>query len=291
MIRFFLSVLTLVLVVSATSAQDSPETLWTIKTGRALKAHDEYIVHTTYTDLRRVVLRDEGGVMMDSAVTFKISFDALVNVASTTEDGQEKEKYLSVRNCMIEQHGKQTDLLPTGTKIRAWFSDSGSVYTIEGKPAPDSLQALLSMFIRSEGGTKTSDILDPPVKKNRRKVGDSWPVNTKALLENLGVPKSLKPKASGKVKFLAVDSLYNRRGLVVQGVAKVTNRVPAFENFEQGSMTTEADITLVVPSDSRYPTLRAISDIRQTTEAVAKQGASLTLWSETRVTIDSGFER
>jgi hypothetical protein len=152
-------------------------------------------------------------------------------------------------------------VLPTGTKVRCWFSDSGSVFTIDNAPASDDVQALLSEVVKSEGGTETSKLMDPA---KAVALGATWKMNIPAFRKVLGpVLSGAMKKLSGTVTFASIDS----SGALPVATITARAEAPMF-TLRFGDMPSKstfvADISLTVPLDNRYPAEALSTSSRQT---------------------------
>lgn len=187
-------------LTAVTYGQESRE----LKLGRAIKEYDQYLLKTVYEQQTRTSYYSDNIMRGDTADNIMILLTAQCKVISVTIDGQEKEKQIVIRNFQLHTSTDTFDVMPTGTKVRCWFSDSGSVFTVDDAPVHDTVAALLSNVVLGEGGSRTGDVLDAtkPVT-----LGQTWKMNVKAFRKVLGKDQSkLMKKLDGTVRFSRVDS-------------------------------------------------------------------------------------
>ncbi len=245
--NFFRTALCVALFSVAVSAQPVKHEL---KLGRRVKEYDRYLLKTTYESTTQTKMFISDILRGDTTEKLSVIFNAQCNVVSVTVDGQEKEKRLVIRDFRrITQHDT-VDLLPTGTKLRCWFSDSGSIYTVNDAPAPDSLYNILNEVIKGEGGSRTGNVLDA---KKPVAVGGTWKMNIPAFRKVLGPEMSkLMKKITGSVTFTSIDS----SGAMPTATVTARAEAPAF-TMVFGDVPSKAslvaDFSLVVPLDTRFP--------------------------------------
>lgn len=154
----------------------------------------------------------------------------------------------------------------TGTKVRCWFSDSGSVFTVNGEPVADTVAALLSNVVMGEGGAKTGNVLDA---KKPVALGATWKMNIAALKRILGREQvRLMKKIDGTVTFAAIDSTGPQATAIVTARAeapKFTMRLDGAPYPLVGSLV--AEFRYAVPLDSRFPPVALTTSTTQTYSA------------------------
>lgn len=240
-----------------------------LKLGRSVKEYDRYLLKTTYESVTQTKMFISDILRGDTTEKLSVILNAQCSVVSVTVDGQEKEKQLVIRDFRRITQRDTVDLLPTGTKVRCWFSDSGSAYTINDAPAPDSIVNILVEVIKGEGGSRTGNVLDA---KKPVAVGDTWKMNIAAFRKVLGPQMSkLMKKITGTVTFRSIDSTG------VQPTATVTARAEAPKfTLVFGQVPSKAsliaDFSLTVPLDTRFPPVGLTTSTKQ--RIVTEQGVA-----------------
>ena len=244
--------LLLVLILTAASTAVYAQQAYQLKLGRGLKEYDQYLLKTTYEQQSRTSIYSDNVMRGDTTDNIVILLTAQCKVVSVTVDGQEKEKHIVVRNFQLRTNTDTFEVLSTGTKVRCWFSDSGSVFTVDDVPVHDTVAALLSNVVLGEGGSRTGDVLDA---KKPVKLGQSWKMNVKAFRKVLGKEQSkLMKKLDGSVTFSRIDSSGAQPTGIVTARAEALSfsiRVPGAASPITGSLV--AEFSYEVPLDTRFP--------------------------------------
>jgi len=261
--KFLLVIALLIGCVGASAQLLKP---YDLKLGRKIKEYDQYLLNA------RAVTRNETKVYIedvqrgDSVDYREVVLSAQCNVVSVTVNGQEKEKNLVIRDFRKLTLTDTIDVLPTGTKVRCWFSDSGSVYTVDGIPVADTVAALLSNVVLGEGGAKTGNVLDA---KKPVAVGASWKMNIAALKRILGREQvRVMKKLTGTVTFDSIDST----GPMPTAIVSARAEAPRFTMNIDGSPSPlvgslVAEFRYVVPLDVRFPPVALTTSTTQTYSA------------------------
>lgn len=250
MTRLFLALSVVIATVGSLHAQQPIS----LMLGRKIKEFDRYKYTTKQSDQQQMLTKLPSGKVLDSSSTRIVDMVAIVDVRTVTVDGEEREKVLEIRQFDVTTDGISHQYLPKGTKVNCVFSDSGSVFSIAGKPPADSVAAILNEVIHREGGEKTGRILGTtkPVK-----TGDKWSMNIPALLNTIDkrMVRIEKKNVKGSVELLAIDTTEDRGVLaIVSGTAKATRVRPAgLDDLQLGDVHMSMAFTLTVPIDNRLP--------------------------------------
>lgn len=253
----------LICVVGASAQQP---TTYALKLGRGLKEFDQYLLKATYEQRSTTKIYNNSDLLGDTTDIVRIIIAAQCSVTYVTVDGQEKEKNLVIRSFQLQTNTDTFDVMNTGTNVRCWFSDSGSVFTVNGEPVADTVAALLSNVVMGEGGAKTGNVLDA---KKPVTLGSTWKMNIAALKRILGREQvRLMKKLDGTVTFSAIDSTGPQKTAVVTARAeapKFTMRLDGAPYPLVGSLV--AEFRYVVPLDSRFPPVALTTSTTQTYSA------------------------
>lgn len=264
--RSFRSLLCITIAIAfaaVTHAQESRE----LKLGRGIKEYDQYLLKTIYEQQTNTSYYSDNIMRGDTADNITILLTAQCKVISVTVDGQEKEKHIVIRNFQLRTSNDTFDVMPTGTKVRCWFSDSGSVFTVDDVPVHDTIAALLSNVVLGEGGSRTGDVLDA---KKPVTLGQTWKMNVKAFRKVLGKDQSkLMKKLDGTVTFSRIDSTGAQPTAIVTARAEAPSfsiKVPGATAPMIGSLV--ADFSYEVPLDTRFPPVSLSTSTTQNYVAV-----------------------
>lgn len=263
-LRFF-STIVFGLVLSVTAIAQQPE-VYSLKLGRGLKEFDQYLLKSTYEQRSQTKIYDNDVLLGDTTDVVRVIVAAQCSVVHVTVDGQEKEKNLVIRLFQLQTNTDTFDVMVTGTKVRCWFSDSGSVYTVDGIPVADTVAALLSNVVLGEGGAKTGNVLDA---KKPVAVGSTWKMNIAALKRILGREQvRVMKKLNGNVSFESIDST----GPMPTAIVKARAEAPKFTMHIDGSPSPlvgslVAEFRYEVPLDIRFPPVALTTSTTQTYSA------------------------
>lgn len=247
LIRSGLAIVLMMITIHAISiAQPSYE----LKLGRALKAFDRYLLQATFESTTRTKLYISDMLRGDTIEARLALLSAQCEVVSVTTDGQEKEKRLIIRDFRMITGADTLEILPTGAKVRCWFSDSGSTFTVNDSPAPEAVSSVLNEIVKGEGGSLTGNILDArkPVA-----VGQTWPMNIAALKQVMGKETSgTMKKLKGNVTFVSIDSTGSVKSAVVRARAEDPRYTLKF-GAVPSKASIVAEFSVTVPLDTRFP--------------------------------------
>ncbi len=262
--RFFNTVVFVLILAASATAQKPPA--HTLLLGRGLKEFDQYLLKSSYEQRSVTRIYNNNILLGDTTDIVRVIIAAQCSVVHVTVDGQEKEKNLVIRLFQLQTNTDTFDIMTTGTKVRCWFSDSGSVYTVDGIPVADTVAALLSNVVLGEGGAKTGNVLDA---KKPVAVGASWKMNIAALKRILGREQvRVMKKLTGTVTFDSIDSTGPMPTAIVMARAeapKFTMRIDGSPAPLVGSLV--AEFRYVVPLDVRFPPVALTTKTTQTYSA------------------------
>ena len=254
--------------------------------GREIKPFDEYLLDATSVRISIVTMgKGKSGRILQND-TVRSALSGICAVAAVTEDGQEALKTITIRNAQTRYQGSVADIVQTGAKVKAQFSDVGNVYSIGDDTLSAEVTADLSGLIRSEGGQKSGRIMDPnkPVSP-----GDTWTIDTAAFAATLGPPPATQKRiVKGSVTFTRIDTVNSVPIAVVTMDASAHNAFAEIEGMQAMNSTVVAHIELYVPLDQRYPPVR----VKSTTILGADVGeVGQTVHFDYHVTDDLEFRR
>lgn len=278
-VHTLLAILTAAAAVGSVNAQESLK----LSLGRKIKEFDRYKYTTRQSDQQQLLTKLPTGEVLDSTSTRVVDIVAVVDVRSVTVEGEEREKDVEIRQFDVTADNVKHAYLPKGTKITCIFSDSGSVFTVQGKPLADSVAMVLNDVIHREGGEKTGRILGTakPIK-----AGDTWPMNVPALLQTIDrrMVRIDKKNVKGTVELLAVDTTEEHGVIaVVSGTAKATRVRPSgLDDLTLGDVHMNMAFTVTVPVDNRLPAVGSSSVVTMDIPAKMKTPDGQTIQMQIR---------
>lgn len=229
---------------------------------RPIKVTDTYLLQGTSRQITRMTTVDARGVRQQPTDgTISVRLDAMCTVEGVTEDGQEAIKSLLIRNAeaVVNQDPPNT-LLPAGTRLKASFSNQGTILEQGDSLLSDQVTQLLSSVIRGEGGSHTGTLMNPDRVVT---VGDTWQPNLPALNALLQQSFNQQPDSvHGAVSYVAIDSSASQPSAVVRLSAQATNVIDEFDGMRPSESTFSMTVTVHAPIDQRYPISRTETTTR-----------------------------
>ena len=229
---------------------------------RPIKVTDTYLLQGTSRQITRMTTVDARGVRQQPTDgTISVRLDAMCTVEGVTEDGQEAIKSLVIRNAeaVVNQDHPNT-LLTAGTRLKASFSNQGTILEQGDSLLSDQVTQLLSSVIRGEGGSHTGTLMNPDRVVT---VGDTWQPNLPALNALLQQSFNQQPDSvHGAVLYVAIDSSASQPSAVVRLSAQATNVIDEFDGMRPSESTFSMTVTVHAPIDQRYPISRTETTTR-----------------------------
>jgi len=138
-------------------------------------------------------------------------------VLELTPGGRERKSRFTVDRASVVSGGTTKELLPKGTVLVAERGAGGTTFQVDDAPAAADVGRLLKMLINLESD---EGINDDAVfgTKQRRKVGETWPVNAEAMAADMAEKAHLKldPKnVTGATKLAAIVQVDGRAAMQI----------------------------------------------------------------------------
>ncbi|HUT12099.1 MAG TPA: hypothetical protein VMY42_16475 [Thermoguttaceae bacterium] len=196
----------LVLACPGVSAQD-----YEIRMSRPMKVGEKYELTASGSKSKRMTTSVQGQVVKEDKSSFTAKLEGTITVLEVDERGQEQKITLTVSKCVMSVNGDadEKEALTEGTEVVAQLRDGEEVFLIDDKPAPSDIEEMLDLFSTLPTTKVTGD--DMFGTKERKKVGDSWAINSTAAARGFDAGKGTKVepeniKGSTKLeKVLVVD--------------------------------------------------------------------------------------
>lgn len=205
-IRIVMLCTILLFTASRVIAQD-----YEIRLTRDSRAGEKYELTASASVSKQMTMSSQGQVLQKNASSITAKLEGTVTVLEIDEIKREKKLSLLVSRCLASANGsaEEREVLAKGTRVVAQIRNGQQEFLIDGVAVSNDIAEILGMLITLPISQATDD--DIFGTKERRKVGDSWPVNgSKGAvdLSSKGVkvdPKDIK--GSTKIeKLIAVGS-------------------------------------------------------------------------------------
>lgn len=265
-----------------------------ISLARKIKVMDAYLYTASYVQEVRSQASMNGVKLNTTTEKITVAIAADMEVTAITDDGQEKEKLITIRSLTMEREGTFQDILHTGAKLRVRFSDSGNVFFMDKRPVNDSISAVLASVVISAGGERTARIIGTtkPVRP-----GDTWPVNAKAIAGTFDDTEVQLPRKGlkGTVRYERIDSTPGQKPAAVFS-SRITASGIRFANqgiFKPKKASATITVSYAVPLDERYPPTESASEIVVDSKGIIQDagGPAVDLDMQTKRSLRAKFQR
>jgi len=173
------AVLTFGLWLSSTAlAQD-----YEIRLHRPATVGQKYRMSAAGRQSRKDTVTQGGQAAQAKSQGFSLEFESVVTVLETDKKGMATKESHTVAKCVKIQGGARKSLVPKGTVIVGSATEKATVFESGGRPvAPEVREALSLVIDLSKGGATADEIFGT---RERKKVGQSWNMNTGAAAKDL----------------------------------------------------------------------------------------------------------
>jgi hypothetical protein len=190
----------------ATAADD-----YEIKLHRPAKAGEKYHLNAMTKNTDRNIITVNGQQVDEKSSASMVVLDGVVTAVAVDERGGMTRLTVAVNSCGMGKEGEQKELLPKGTLLSASLDSNGQkLFTVDGVQVEKAISDALDNIIPlSKGEGATDDEVFG--SKKRRKVGESWSIDSARAAQDLKLFKLTggKDSVSGTTK---VERVVNVRG-------------------------------------------------------------------------------
>lgn len=209
---------TAMLFSAAASAEEAKS--YEIVLDRHVEVGSKFRAVSRGTNAEELVVTVEGVVVDEKKSEVAVDLDASAEILEVDERGRTKTAKLVIERFSSESDGKRVDALARGTEVVLAIDGKTEQYTIDGKPVPEALAKLLKLV----NALPTTDASDDEVfgSKERRRVGDSWPIDAARAAEWFSEPGMTieKKGVSGETKLTGAANVDGDEAITVE--ARVT---------------------------------------------------------------------
>ena len=273
-VAWFVSVVALVSAVAgpapAQTTKTAPDKAYPIQIERparkGLRETVELVLANLHTDETK--WQDRDPVVTHRAAGGRLVAD--VEVLDADDKGDARALALTIRVLTrLDEKGKDVrkPVLPAGTKLVAKLHGEKTLFSINGNPVREDVEAVLSRLIYLAPPGKAIDHDALYGSRTPRRVGESWPVNAKAVVEAFGRRDMRidEDDVSGTVKLAAVEEYEGQPVLRVEANLDV-------KHFEYVEPTTKAATSTTAASQPATTTATTVAT-KETGENDDEEGA------------------
>jgi hypothetical protein len=167
-----------------------------------------------------------GKVVKSEKTEFTAAYDAEETTLAVEEKGRSSKISIKIAKLTRTERGRTEDVLPKDTVIMASKAEKKTEFEIDGQAVDRPVAQLLGLFISvAASNPEESDPTEDEIfgTKERKKVGDSWPINSKLIEESLNADGEGKAeKLVGTTKLVSVE--HGASGDVAKITAEVSGK-------------------------------------------------------------------
>jgi hypothetical protein len=245
-------------LAQAVAAQD-----YEIKMDRPHKVGDEYAFTSKgQSDDSSTITLGEKKVS-DETKGFSYEIEARAKVLEVNEVGSPRKLSLTITKCTRTEGGKTVRIVEKSKTVVVFRKDKQTVFEQDGQPLAGPLAEVLEDVGPIGTGSATNDEIFGT--KERKRVGDHWPMNVEAAAKDLETKtlRIAKEDVSGTTTLERVVKVGGVDCLVLKGVISVTRfdaKMPPGFKIDSGTVQAENTVTTPVA-----PTLHDVEEVSQMT--------------------------
>lgn len=220
--KFAVAALVLSFCVSHSVAQD-----FSILLTRKVKAGDQYGVTGIGHSQQLMNMSVNGQAMPAKQEEMNVEFVAAAKIIEATPNGREKRTSFTISKATKTVKGMVSELLPAGTVLVAEQVGIKTQFSVDGQALAADVAKAIDLIVSMESDEGANDDIVFGTKE-RKKVGDSWPVNAKAAAEDVtsktdGAMKLTEKSISGTTTLVEIAKAKTGDALRVEATMKLTD--------------------------------------------------------------------
>ncbi|WP_460596698.1 hypothetical protein [Geomonas sp. Red276] len=151
-------------------------------------------------------------VVNETTTSYSGKLDATVTVLHDGDNSDGSKLRLVVSTCKYAENGKspEKEIVPAGTEILAELQGKEEVFLMNGKPVSPEVKKVMNLFFSLRNDKTTDD--DVFGTKERKKVGDRWPVHHAEMATSLA-EVGILAKADSIKGSTALDKIVETDGI------------------------------------------------------------------------------
>lgn len=216
------------------AAAEAPD--YQIVLDRPLEAGALYRAVSKGTNVEKLVVAVDGTVVQETSTETVVELDAKVEIVAVGEGGRASKAMLTIVSCAAERNGARSELFPAGTQLLLAMGDDGDLWSVGGEPVAPDVAKLLKLVNGIPAGDESDDAVFGT--KERKRVGDSWPIDTARAAESFREPglTIADDGVSGEARLVAVkkaggvEAMTVEATMVMEGIG--LEMPPGFEVVE-----------------------------------------------------------
>ena len=231
---------------------------YVIRLTRPTRVGDRYRLDAkgTTSEHERITM---GGQVQNEDKDISVHLLAVATVLAVDSSAAATKTEYVIESCQKTSGGRSEDVLAAGHKVVVEADDEGdTTYTVDGDPALEDIKKTLSVVLSAHRANSPSDD-DIFGTKERRRVGDSWSINSAAAAADLTkAGLTVSPEAfTGTVSLDGVRTVGSIKALELsarlraEGMTMSAESLPEWLEVEKSSLTGE--MSALIPADPDAP--------------------------------------
>ncbi|HEY1171222.1 MAG TPA: hypothetical protein VGH19_07650 [Verrucomicrobiae bacterium] len=201
---------------------------YAIRLSPPVKVGSKYGLEAKLNEVSKNVITVDGQQMRNETSEESWRFEGKVEVQEVDAKGTPTNLSVQVQKLTVTQAGNSSELLPSGSRLTVAVKEGKKVFEMGGKEAePAVVKALREVITLNSENDPPDDVLFGTAE--RKKAGDSWPMNLEVLIQTLGKNgMELKPEdAKGSVsKLEEVVTMEGKKCLKISSNIEMQNFRP-----------------------------------------------------------------
>lgn len=248
---------------------------YAIQLNRSIKVGYKYAIEATGLDEQMMSMSVNGQAMPARNFAYTLSLKAKAEVLTTTKNGREQKTRFVITKATRTSAGQESDLLAAGTELIAERVGLKTTYVAAGMPVSPEVAKALEVIITMESDETTTDD-DVFGTKERKKIGDSWPINSAAGAADMNKRGGMKvdpANLTGKTTFVELSKLPQGEALRIASEMSMKNvsvPLPPGVSVTKGGF--HASMAGIFPVDSTQRALKKSMSMDGALECAGKNG-------------------
>ncbi|HKX31792.1 MAG TPA: hypothetical protein VJ302_29170 [Blastocatellia bacterium] len=260
---------------------------YAVRLTRLAKVGEKYRLTATSSLSEKMKVSRGDAILQNRDESFSLELVAEISVLEVSKGGGATRKSIAIEKCLLTKGGETKPLLAPGTVLMAMLEGGKTVFKVNGTPVDPATEKAISLAIALDTGGPSEDAVFGT--REKKKVGETWEINTESAIESL--KNSIQVKNKADLKGIATLENVVKEGketfLLVKATFTVNNfTLPAPTEFQTQNNLLQASISGKFPID---PASKLLEN-SQRTQLTYLVSDNLDLLSKTRSKIQGSTE-
>ncbi len=242
-----------------------------IKFNRTTKVGERYGVVATGSMEQHMIMTVNGQGMPPRDQVMNVAFTAKAEVLTLSPGGREVKTSFTVGKLTNTVGAQATDVLPAGAVVVAERTGAKTEFQIDGAPAKPEVAAVLAVVISLDSDQTAKDDIVFGTKE-RKKVGDSWPIDSKAGAADLEAKDKLKIDPANLTGTTTLVEVLPTGMRIAAKVAMKDVGIPLPPGMAVSTSVFTAELSGILPIDISKRSIRSSMSMEGKVECAGKVG-------------------